>query len=108
MSNSRFDTLFSVRYAVRVLERYARMWHRLDVLFRVLAIFSGSAAFAALMSEQKGLATAAAAVFAFIMAIEYALNPPRREQEALKARSLYANILARQHLLNDADFAQAY
>lgn len=108
MNSSRFDTLFSLRYAVRVLERYARMWHRLDVLFRVLAIFSGSAAFAALMGEHRVLGTATGALFALIVAIEYVLNPPRREQEALKARTPYAEVLARQRTLDDDALEQAY
>lgn len=108
MNDSRFNTLFSLRYGVRVLERYARMWHRLDVLFRVMAIFFGSAAFAALMGERPGLGTTAGALFALVLAVEYALNPPRREQEALKARSLYADILARQRDLNDIELEDAY
>jgi len=108
MNATRFDTLFSIRYAIRVLERYARLWHRLDLLFRILAIFSGSAAFAALMGEYKVLGTATGALFAFIVAIEYALNPQRREQEALKARSPYADLYSRQQRLGDADLEEAY
>lgn len=108
MNSTRFDTLFSIRYAVRVLERYARMWHRLDVVLRVLALFSGTSAFAALMGQNTTLGGVAGALFALIMCTEYVLNPPRREQEALKARALYADVLSRQKALDDDALEQAY
>jgi hypothetical protein len=108
MNRARFDTLFTLRYAERVLERYARMWHRLDATARVFAIFSGTAAFGALMAQSGSWALVFGGIFALLQALEYGLNPGRREQESRAARALYARVLARQHELTDEQLEIAY
>jgi hypothetical protein len=108
MDANRHDTLFSLRYAVRVLERYARLWHRLDVALRVIAIFFGTAAFGALMAQSGLWAAIAGLLFAFLQALEYGVGPARREQEARSARALYAEILARQRDLSNDDLESEY
>jgi hypothetical protein len=108
MTAARHDTLFSLRYAVRVLERYARLWHRLDAALRVIAIFSGTAAFGALVAGSGGWALVAGLLFAFLQALEWGVGPARREQEARSARALYAEVVARQVELSDEDLERGY
>jgi hypothetical protein len=62
LSAPRDDTDFCLRYAARVLERYARLWHRIDATVRVVALFSGTAAFAALINGSPGWTIAAGLV----------------------------------------------
>jgi len=71
-------------------------------------LFSGTSAFGALMAQSKSWTIAAGLFFAFLQAIDYAVGPAKREQEARSARALYLEVLARQHQLNDADFEAAY
>ncbi len=108
MSRARADTLFCLRYAVRVLERYARLWRRIDACLRVMAIFSGSAAFAALVSENKVMVISAGVVFAALQALEYGLGPSRIEQEARSMRSVYAELLARAPARDDVELETEY
>jgi hypothetical protein len=108
MQPTRFDTLFSLRYAVRVLERYARGWGRLDAFLRVAAILAGSAAFAALIGENRPMMLLAGGAFALLQALEYGLAPAREEQRALMARTPYAEILAGAAALDDGALETAY
>jgi hypothetical protein len=108
MNKSRADTLFCLRYAVRVLERYARLWRRVDASLRVAALFSGSAAFAALVAGNQGAVITAGVMFAALQAIEYGLSPSRIEQDARAARALYADILPLAAGLGDTELEAAY
>lgn len=104
----RWNTLFSLRYAVRVLERYARLWHRADVLLRLATVASGMSAVVALWSEWGSAAQWVTALFALLQAVEFVLGAPRREQEAQAARGAYARVLAREADMSDAELARAY
>lgn len=108
MNATRSDTEFCLRYAVRVLERYARWWHNVDVSVRVFALFSGTSAFGALMSQSKFWTLTAGLFFAFLQAVEYTIGPAKREQEARASRALYLAVLARQLEMNDSQLEAAY
>jgi hypothetical protein len=102
------DTDFHLRYAARILERYARLWHRIGVTSRFLMLFSGTSAFGALVSESQGWTIAAGLVFAALQAAEFAFTPAQREHQARAARSLYLEVLAKQGQLTDAELKTAY
>lgn len=104
----RSKTLFNLRYAVRVLERYARFWHRVDLLMRIAAVASGMSAFAALWAQTPKIALWITGLFALLQAIEFVVGAPKREQAALAARAVYASVLARQSTLDDAGLADGY
>jgi hypothetical protein len=105
---SRFDTLFSLRYAARVLERYAAFYRRLDTLIRFGALLSGSAALAALFGEYRTATLALALLFAVSQALEFALSPARMAAEAWATRKPYAAVLSGQGKLSDEQLEQAY
>jgi hypothetical protein len=105
---ARYDTLFSLRYAVRVLERHARLWRRLDGLIRFSALLAGSGAFAALMAMHAGFAMAAGLVFAVLQAVEFTVRPAELSAKSLAARKGYADLLADQGRLSDDALAAAY
>lgn len=105
---TRDDTLFSLRYAVRVLERHQRMWRRIDSMVRLMAILSGTSAFAALMSQHQGAALATGLLFALLQAVEFALRPAERAADSGAARRTYDSVLARQSEFSDAALADAY
>lgn len=105
---SRAITLFNLRYAVRVLERYARLWHRIGMALRIAAVMSGMSALGVVWAQAAGLTIAAGAVFAALQALDFVLDAPRREMQALLARAAYAGILGRGRALGDDELAAAY
>ena len=106
---TRFDTLFSLRYAVRVLERQSRFWRRLDGALRFLTIVSGSAAFAALLTQQSPAINAVAlAAFAALQALEFSLQPGQRAAMAWVARLPYLEAMADQSAMDDDSLEAAY
>jgi hypothetical protein len=105
---SRFEILFSLRYAERVLERYAKFYRRLDTLIRFLALLSGSAALAALFGDFRAATLALALFFALVQALEFSLAPARIAAEAWAARKPYTAALSRQRKLSDEQLEQAW
>jgi len=108
MKTNRSDTQFCLRYAVRVLERHARMWHQIDILLRISALFSGTAAFGALVSGSPTWTLVAGLFFALLHAIEYVVVPGDRERKSLTMRGMYAKVLATQHGRSDVDLEASY
>lgn len=108
MNNSRSDTLFSLRYAVRVLERYARMWNLVGAGLKAISILSGTVALAALTGANSRVAVVMGVVFAALQALEYALGPAEKRAEALAERRNYARVLAAEASMNDAALDAAY
>ena len=105
---SRYETLFSLRYAVRILERYARLWQRIDGLLRLFAFLSGTSAIAALVSGSVPWSIAAGIFFAFMQGVEFSIAPARKHADALAARKPYAAILSGQAGFDDAALEAAY
>lgn len=106
---SRFDTLFSLRYAVRVLERQSRFWRHLDGGLRMSAVLSGSASLASLLTHQPyAVSVAVLGVFAVLQAVEFAVQPGLKAAEAWVARAPYLALLAGQAGLNDARLEEEY
>lgn len=106
---SRFDTLFSLRYAVRVLDRQSRYWRRLDGALRFLTIVSGSASFAALLTQQTPTINSLALIlFATLQALEFSLQPGQRSASTWVARALYLDVLAAQAGIDDLALESAY
>ena len=91
---TRFEILFTVRYAVRVLERTARLWRRIDAALKVCALLAGSGAIYAVSSQSARAAMCFAAFFALAQALEFALHPAELSARALMARRPYEQILA--------------
>ncbi|MBV5337867.1 MAG: hypothetical protein J0653_08095, partial [Deltaproteobacteria bacterium] len=82
----RRDTLFSIRYAVRVLERTTRFWAKADAIVKICALLAGSGAIYALASESKSIALAFGIFFALTQALEFAVRPADRSALALGER----------------------
>lgn len=108
MNKSRSDTRFSLRYAVRVLERQARMWGVISAAFKFCSLLSGTVALAALTATNKPAAIALGLVFAVLQGAEITLGPSGHRSQALATRREYARLLARQATLCDADLEAAY
>lgn len=104
----RNDTLFSIRYAIRVLERHARLCRIADALLRLCAIFSGSAAFAALMAGRPAAVAALGALFALLQAAEFALRPAELAAKSMAMRQPYARLLADACRMDDVALEAAY
>lgn len=108
MNTTRFETLFCLRYAERVLERYARVWRRADAALRVFALLSASAAIWALGAQDQRLAIILGLLFALVQALQHGVGPARIEQQALAAKFGYADLLARERVLSDEQLEDAY
>ena len=104
----RRDTLFSIRYAVRVLERHARLWGRIDACIKLAALVSGSSAFAALMADNKTMVLVAGIVFALLQAVEFSIRPAEVRARSLAGRTGYAKLWATQGGFDDAALEAAY
>ncbi len=105
---SRYETLFALRYAVRVLERHARMWRRIDGLIRFAGLLSGMSAFAALTAASQSATMLAGIVFAILQAIEFAIRPAEIAAQSMSAKKPYGDVLARQATLDDSSLEAAY
>ena len=108
MPDTRADTLFNLRYAVRVLERYAHLWHNAGVTLKFSSILSGTAALASLTGQVVLLAVAAGIFFAVMQALELALAPADRATAASLQRREYARLLAQGCQLGDEALAAQY
>lgn len=108
MSTSRYQTVFSLRFAVRVLERQAVIWSRIDATMRLVAIFSGTAALMALMGGRPWLTTGLGVFFAILQSAQYALDPAARRAEAVQQRKRYAKLFAQKHKYSDEDLETEY
>ncbi len=105
---TRHDTLFSLRYAARVLERHARLWRRIDAAVRLAGLLAGSSAFAALMAESRGFTLVFGVVFAVLQAVEFALRPAEQAAQSIAQRRPYAALAARSEAMDDAGLKAAY
>lgn len=108
MNETRSDTLFSLRYAVRVLERQARMQGICATVLKACSLLSGTGALMALTAQAGDWGIALGIIFAVLQATEFAADPAARRAEALATRLLYARVLARQATMGDADLEAAY
>jgi hypothetical protein len=105
---TRSDTLFDLRYAVRVLERQARMWGLVGAAFKFASVLSGTVALAALTGEKTPLAIGMGMVFAVLQAAEIAVGPTGKSSNALSMRRDYARLYARESTLSDAALEDGY
>lgn len=105
---SRHNTLFSIRYAVRVLERYARYWRSVDALTRFASFMAGTAAIAALAATCQELTMLAGVVFALLQGIEFVLRPAEKSALAMMQRRPYADLLAGEASHDDATLERGY
>lgn len=104
----RNTTLFSLRYAVRVLERRGVYWSRIGVGFKALSIFSGTAAVAAVVGDKTVGAMIGGAIFAVLQAVEHAFSPGDQKAASYAQRKAYADLLARARALEDAALYTEY
>lgn len=105
---TRNDALFSIRYAVRVLERSARYWAKIDGAIRIAALLAGSGAIYAISIESRPIAIGFGIFFAITQAIEFALRPADKSALAMGARLGYARLMADQSSHEDAALERAY
>lgn len=105
---TRHDTLFSLRYAVRVLERYSRFWARIDGATKLASLLAGSAAIAALGAQSRPLAIFFGVIFALLQALTFGIRPADKSAQGLLARRPYADLLAGEGGYDDAALEAAY
>lgn len=105
---TRHETLFSLRYAVRVLERHGALWARLNGLVRLAGLLAGSAAIAALTAQSTVLVIAFGVAFAVMQGIEFAIDPAGRAAQARAQRRAYADLLAHATQHDDGALEQHY
>lgn len=105
---NRTDTLFSIRYAVRVLERHTRIWRLTDGMIRIAALLSGSAAFAALTAGNQAAVIFLGVMFATFQAVEFAIRPADQAARSMAMRQPYARLLAGASAMEDDKLESAY
>ena len=84
---TRNETLFTIRFAVRVLERTARFWAKTDAVIKGLSLLAGSAAIYSLGSESKSITLALGILFALTQAFDFSVRPYERSALALGERT---------------------
>ncbi|MDD2610682.1 MAG: hypothetical protein PHX60_13535 [Giesbergeria sp.] len=105
---SRDDTLFNLRYAVRVLERQCTLWRRTGAALKFVSVISGTGAVSAVMAAQQSWAISAGIVFAALQALDVVLDPSSKVSIASSLRREYARLLARQSQYDDAALHNVY
>lgn len=108
MNTTRHQTLFALRYAVRVLERYAAFWRLIGTFFKFASVMSGAGALIAITGANANYAIALGIVFAVLQALDLVLDPSSRHAMALANRRDYAGVLAKQAGKDDAALEAAY
>jgi hypothetical protein len=108
MNHTRHDTLFSIRYAVRLHERGAALWGKTAMGLKFLSVLSGSAALVAVIGTATQPAITLGLVFALFQALEIALNPADKKYEALAQRQGFARLYAKQQTMSDEALHTAY
>jgi len=102
------DTLFSLRYAVRVLERHSRKWEKISNIIRFFSFISGSAAIASLSATNSELVIISGVLFASLQAVEFTLNPTKLAAKSLFESQKYAVILARKNHYSKSELEEQY
>lgn len=108
MNVSRHRTIFSLRYAVRVLERYASFWRVSSYTFKIASVMSGAGAFVAMTGTNTLTASYLGVLFAALQALDLVLDPSSRHALAMAARLNYSGLIARQATYDDASLEAAY
>jgi hypothetical protein len=105
---SRFEILFSIRYASRALERCARFWGWIDRVLKFATILSGSAAVAAVLGQHPAFSVVLGVVFAALQAIEYTLSPGSNAVMARAEQKRYVSLYAKAPSLSDKQLESAW
>lgn len=109
MNTARHETLFSIRYAVRSLERQSALWGRIGYALKFCSVLSGAAAVTtALSAGNPWLAGAAGLLFAVLQAFEVVIDPSGKAAAAMVQRRDYARLMARQSRYSDQDLETEY
>jgi hypothetical protein len=108
MATNRYDTEFSIRYAVRLHERGQAFWDSISKLLKFISLASGSAALVAVIGSDGRYALAMGLVFAFFQAIEHSYNPADRKYEELAQRKAFSKLYAKAPKLADDALDAAY
>lgn len=105
---SREEVLFHLRYAVRVLDRYERLWARVDAATKIASLLAGSGVVFALGAQSQAFALASGAVFALMQAVEFALRPDARAASARTSRAAYSTAQVDQREMDDVQLERAW
>lgn len=107
-TNDRHETVFSIRFAVRILERKVCLWRRIAGVFKFFSILSGSAALMGMIAGYPTLVGLIGFIFAVLQAAEYSIDPAGAAAEAKAMRTEYAKLFADKADINDEQLATAY
>jgi DNA-binding transcriptional regulator YdaS (Cro superfamily) len=106
MEDSLYETLFELRFAERVLERQARFWRRIDLIFRFFGLLSGTAAFAAITQSNQIFTLTFGILFAVLQTLEYTVTPSEKAAAAAQESKRYAAAIARQQQVTPEELRQ--
>jgi hypothetical protein len=108
MSINRYDTEFSIRYAVRLHERAKTFWNTVGSLFRLAKIISGSVAVMFAIEQNAAYTIGMCGLFALFQALDITVNPSARKFEALEQRKIFAKLFAKSLTLSNEDLYKNY
>lgn len=108
MTDTRANTIFCIRYAVRVLERYAKYWSSIGTAFKFISLATGTGAVAAVIAANPGWSLALGVALAVLQALEHAVCPSDKHACALASRRDYARLLSNQAAHTDESLEAAY
>lgn len=96
MSDSlKADTVFSLRYAMRVLERHASLWRKAAYLLKFLGLLSGTLALASLTADKQGAALWLGVFFAVAQCLDHVFSPAEKALLSEVQRKRYGEVWAR-------------
>lgn len=88
------DAVFNLRYAMRVLERNANLWHRISMLLKFLSLVGGSAAVASALLNHAIVAMWVGLFFAAVQGADMVLSPAEKAIHSGVWRQRYGDLLA--------------
>lgn len=102
------DTVFNLRYAMRVLERHACLWRKASHVLKFLGLLSGTLALASLTADRQAAALWLGVFFAVAQCLDYVLSPAEKSLLSEVQRKRYGEVWARSSQMGAANLAADY
>lgn len=108
LDDKKLDSIFALRYAVRVLSRHARFWRNAAALLKFLGLLSGSLALGSVMANNAAAALWLGVLFAVAQCLEHVFSPAEKALASELQSRRYAQVWADRTQLSPERLEQAY
>ena len=106
---SKFETIFSIRYAARLHEREYALWSKIACFFKFMAFMSASAAVYVAIGENQGVtAIIFGVIFIAFQGLEFAIQPTDKKFNALIQKKEFSRLYSERNNLDETMLQRRY